>query len=99
VEFDDMENIEKIKIYDKGVNKEPGYDSYGDSLTLRFGDIYIPKIDMVEPLKLECQHFLDRVKDKKHPHSDGVEGVKVVKILEKAQESLEQNGSPVMVNL
>ncbi len=99
VAFDDMENTEKIKIYDKGVNKEPGYESYGDSLTLRFGDIHIPKIDMSEPLKLECQHFLDCIKNKKTPHTDGCEGVKVVKILEKAQESLKKNGLPVAVNL
>jgi len=99
VAFDDMQGAEKIKIYDKGVNKEPGYESYGDSLSLRFGDIHIPKIDMSEPLKLECQHFIDCVKDKKRPHTDGAEGVKVVKILEKAQESLKKNGVPVAVKL
>lgn len=99
VAFDDMESTEKIKIYDKGVDKEPGYESYGDSLTLRFGDIYIPKIDMAEPLKLECQHFLDCIKNKKMPNSDGKEGVKVVKILEKAEESMKKNGIPIKVNL
>lgn len=99
VAFDDMESTEKIKIYDKGVNREPGYESYGDSLTLRFGDIYIPKIDMSEPLKLECQHFIDCIKFKKEPRSNGNEGVKVVKILEKAQESLRKNGSPITINL
>ncbi len=99
VTFDDMENTEKIRIYDKGVNKEPGYESYGDSLTLRFGDIHIPKIDMSEPLKLECEHFLDCVKHKKEPRSNGEEGAKVVKILEKAQESLDKGGISVAVNL
>ena len=99
VTFDDMQSTEKLKIYDKGVNKEPGYESYGDSLTLRFGDIHIPKIDMSEPLKLECQHFLDCIKHKKEPHTNGSEGVKVVKILEKAQESLKKNGAPIAINL
>lgn len=98
VTFDDMQNTEKLKIYDKGVNQEPGYESYGDYLTLRFGDIHIPKIDMTEPLKLECQHFIECVKDKKHPFTDGEEGVKVVKILEKAQQSLDNNGAPVKFN-
>lgn len=99
VAFDDMQSTEKIKIYDKGVSREPGYESYGDSLTLRFGDIHIPKIDMSEPLKLECQHFIECVKHKKKPHTDGSEGVKVVKILEKAQESLKKNGVPININL
>lgn len=99
VAFDDMESAEKIKIYDKGVHREPGYESYGDSLTLRFGDIYIPKIDMAEPLKLECQHFLECVKSKKEPRSSGEEGVKVVKVLEKAQESMEKNGVPVSLKI
>jgi predicted dehydrogenase len=99
VMFDDMQASEKLKIYDKGVNKEPGYESYGDSLSLRFGEIRIPKIDMTEPLKLECQHFVECVRDRKQPFTDGREGVKVVKILEKAQESLKQNGIPVKVNL
>lgn len=99
IAFDDMQSTEKIKIYDKGVNKEPGYESYGDSLTLRFGDIHIPKIDMAEPLKLECQHFMDCIKNRNTPHTDGSEGVKVVKILEKAQESLKKNGVPVPVKL
>lgn len=97
VAFDDMENTEKIKIYDKGVSKEPGYESYGDSLTLRFGDIHIPKIDMAEPLKLECQHFIECIKNKKEPFTNGREGLKVVKILEKAAESLKENGTPVKV--
>lgn len=95
VTFDDMQSTEKLKIYDKGVNQEPGYDSYGDYLTLRFGDIHIPKIDMTEPLKLECQHFVECVRDKKRPFTDGKEGVDVVKILEKAQRSLDENGVPV----
>lgn len=99
VMFDDMQASEKLKIYDKGVNKEPGYESYGDSLALRFGDINIPKIDMSEPLKLECQHFLECVVKRNRPFTDGREGVKVVKILEKAQESLSKNGVPVKVNL
>lgn len=57
--FDDVEPTEKLRIYDKGVERAPSYDSYGDALTLRFGDIYVPRIEMQESLKLECQHFLD----------------------------------------
>lgn len=97
VEFDDMEHAEKIRIYDKGVNKALNYESYGEYLSLRFGDIYIPKIDTVEPLKLECQHFLECIKNNITPYTDGKEGMKVVRILEKAQESLKNHGMPVRV--
>ena len=99
VTFDDMQHTEKIRICDKGVHKEPGYVSYGDSLTLRFGDINIPKIDITEPLKLECQHFLECIDKNKEPDTSGRDGVKVVKILEKAQTSMQQNGHPVKVSL
>lgn len=97
--FDDVESVEKIKIYDKGIDKAEKKDfySYGEYLTLRSGDIWLPAVDMGEPLKTECKHFLECVKDKKHPFTDGKNGLEVVKILEKAQESLKQGGVPVKV--
>jgi predicted dehydrogenase len=60
VVFDDVESTEKLKIFDKGVSGV-SYESYGDSITLRFGDIHIPYITMTEPLRVECQHFVDCV--------------------------------------
>lgn len=95
VVFDDMESMEKIKIYDKGVNYYPRVVSYNESLTLRFGDILIPGLKMIEPLKVECQHFLECIKSSKTPRSDGQDGLRVVKVLEAAQKSLELNGIPV----
>ena len=71
--------------------------SYDEFLTLRFGDIHIPKIDMVEPLKLECQHFIDCIKENKNPKSDGESGLKVVKILNAAQKSLKEGGKPIKI--
>jgi len=97
VVFDDVESSEKLKIYDKGVN-QVDYNSYGDYITLRFGDINIPRIDMAEPLKIECQHFLDCIIKNKKPLSDGYSGLRVIKILEAAQESLEKGGVPVKLN-
>jgi predicted dehydrogenase len=94
VVFDDVENTEKLKIFDKGVN-QVDYDSYGDYITLRFGDINIPRIDMTEPLKIECQHFLDCIMKDERPLSDGYNGLQVVRVLEAAQKSLEQGGTPV----
>jgi predicted dehydrogenase len=68
--FDDVENTEKIKIYDKGANPVEHYESYGDAITLRFGDIYIPRVVMTEPLRLECQHFIDCITQNTLPLTD-----------------------------
>jgi predicted dehydrogenase len=93
--FDDMEASEKVRIYDKGVDRVGEIVSYGDSLTVRSGDILIPKIPMQEPLRLECQHFLECVRERRAPLSDGVSGLQVVRVLAAAQASLEQGGTPV----
>jgi len=92
--FDDMESSEKLRIYDKGVDNLY-YSSYGEFLTLRFGDIFIPKIDMKEPLQLECQHFLYCIRNHQRPLSDGLEGLQVLKILDAAQRSLRNDGQLV----
>jgi len=93
VVFDDMESSEKIKIYDKGADSPGKYVSYGDSITLRIGDINIPKIDMKEPLKIECQHFLECIRENKCPLSDGADGLRVVRVLEAAEKSMENYGA------
>jgi predicted dehydrogenase len=95
--FDDVQSIEKIKIYDKGFDKKEraDFDSYGDYLTLRNGDIHLPCVDMAEPLRVECSHFVDCVRNRKTPLTDGRNGLEVVKILEKAQQSLASHGAPV----
>lgn len=92
VVFDDMEPIEKLKIYDKGV-EGLGYESYGDALTLRQGEIYIPNVTMEEPLKRECQHFVECVIHGHKPVTDGENGLAVVKILEAGQQSLDSSGA------
>lgn len=93
--FDDIESTEKLKIFDKGVSGV-SYESYGDSITLRFGDISIPHISMTEPLRTECQHFVDCVIEDKRPLTDAADGVRVVRILEAAQRSMESDGEPVL---
>ena len=92
--FDDVESAEKVRIYDKAAEKAE-YESYGDAITLRFGDVVIPHVDMVEPLKVECQHFVDCVRQGGVPRSDGRDGLRVVRVLEAAQQSLELDGAPV----
>ncbi|KPK42851.1 MAG: hypothetical protein AMJ78_00855 [Omnitrophica WOR_2 bacterium SM23_29] len=95
--FDDMESAEKLRIYDKGFSFQKNYGSYETFLTLREGDINIPKIEMVEPLKLECQHFIDSIKNNTQPLSDGENGLRVLEVLTAAQKSLEENGKPVKI--
>jgi len=95
VVFDDMQSAEKIKLYDKGVNAVQFYDTYGDYQTLRIGDIIIPKVQMSEPLRNECQHFLDCVQSGEKPLSDGRDGLRVLRVLEATQKSLDNRGEPV----
>jgi len=94
VVFDDMEASEKLKIYDKGVGSL-SYDSYGEYLSLRFGDITIPNIKMVEPLRAEAEHFIQCIESREKPKTGGRDGFEVVKILVAAQKSLRENGAPV----
>ena len=97
VVFDDMEASEKIRIYNKGVDRVGRIVSYGDALTVRSGDITIPSISLQEPLRLECQHFVDCVRERTAPLADGANGLAVVKVLAAAQASLEAGGVPVPV--
>lgn len=93
--FDDMESSEKIRIYDKGVDHRPHYSTFGEFLSLRFGDIYIPRVEMREPLQIECQHFLDCIEAGKKPLSDGESGLAVVKVIDAAKKSLKERGRPI----
>jgi predicted dehydrogenase len=94
--FDDMESSEKLKIYDKGVGNL-SYETYGEYLSLRFGDITIPNIRMVEPLRAEAEHFIHCIESRKGPKTSGQDGLKVVKILMAAQKSLKEKGFPVKI--
>ena len=92
--YDDVESQEKVRIYDKGV-EEPAYtETYGDFVcNYHHGDIVIPHIKFTEPLRIECQHFVDCILDRSTtPVSCGEQGLAVVQILEAAQLSLENDG-------
>jgi len=96
VVFDDVEASEKLRIYHN--HAEPVQPkTYGESIQVSFGDILIPRVQMTEPLKLECQHFIDCVKNRVEPLSNSQDGLRVVRILEAAQRSLEQDGVPVRI--
>ncbi len=94
--YNDLEPIEKIKIYDKRVETPPHYDTFADfHYSYHYGDMYSPYLKQFEPLKEECQHFLDCIKTNSKSITSGLEGLKVVQILSAASESLKQNGTAV----
>jgi predicted dehydrogenase len=95
VVFDDMEAREKLRIFDKGVNRPPEYGSYGESLTIREGDIFIPKIPNIEPLAAELGHFVRVARGAETPRASAEDGVAVVQVLEAATRSLAGGGAPV----
>jgi predicted dehydrogenase len=97
--YDDLEPFEKIKIYDKRVDTLPHYDTFAEfQYSYHHGDMYSPYIDQVEPLKVECQHFLDCIKSGSKSDSSGIEGLKVVQVLEAASKSLRNEGGRIKIN-
>jgi predicted dehydrogenase len=96
--YNDIESLEKIKLYDKGVETPEYTNNFGEfHVSYRYGDILIPNIRFVEPLKVECQHFLDCIQNHTKPCSCGEDGLHVVKILEAAQKSLFNSGHKEML--
>jgi predicted dehydrogenase len=95
--YDDVQTLEKIRIYDKGVDAPPHTGSFGEfQLSYRYGAITIPHLPSLEPLRLECQHFLECVRTGGTPLTDGHEGLRVVRVLEAAQASLDSADSHEM---
>ncbi len=91
--YDDTSTLEKIRVYDKGVTIQPHYDTFGEfQLAYRFGDIVVPRINDVEPLKTECMHFIECIKNGTTPRTDGYQGLSVVKVVERACESAKLGG-------
>jgi predicted dehydrogenase len=95
--LDDTAATEKLRIYDKGIDYTPSYGDYGESLSIRIGDISIPKLDMKEPLKVECQHFLDCIIKGDEPLTGGEQGQKVIQILEAADQSLREQSRAIPI--
>jgi predicted dehydrogenase len=96
--YDDVEPQEKIKIFDVRVERPPHYDTFAEFVyAYHYGDIYSPYIKQDEPLKAECQHFVDCIRQGSTPLTNGAKGMEVVQILEAASESLKMSGGPVAV--
>jgi predicted dehydrogenase len=93
--FDDMAIEGKLTIYDKGFDEDTR--SYGEYIA-RSGDIFSPRVPSTEPLRLECEHFLESVQNGTAPRSDGHSGLRVVRVLEQLQAELERTRrTPVAV--
>jgi predicted dehydrogenase len=83
--FDDMELERKLTIYDKGFDED--YSSYGEYIA-RSGDTYSPRISNEEPLRIECRHFFECVRDGREPRTGGESALRVVRVLERLQRDL-----------
>jgi predicted dehydrogenase len=94
--YDDLQVSEKIRVYDVRVERPPHYDSFAEfHYSYHYGDSYIPHLKQEEPLKTECQHFLDCIEKGSRPLTSGHKGLELVKILEAASQSLKGHGAPV----
>lgn len=98
--YNDVEPIEKIKIYDKRVETPPHYDTFAEfHYSYHYGDMYSPYLKQFEPLKMECQNFVDCIRSGEEPESGGIQGLRVVQILEAASQSLNKGGAKVEIDL
>jgi len=94
--YDDVAPLEKIRIFDARVERPPHYDTFAEfHYAYHYGDVYAPYVKQEEPLKTECQHFLDCIRNGSTPLTDGNQGLELVRILEASSESLKRGGAPV----
>jgi predicted dehydrogenase len=97
--YDDLAPLEKIRVYDMRVERPPHYDTFGEfQYAYHYGGMYAPYIKQEEPLKTECQHFLDCIQHGTKPLSCGTRGLELVKILEASSESLRHDGAVVRLS-
>jgi predicted dehydrogenase len=94
--YDDLQPLEKIRIYDVRVERPPHYDSFAAfHYAYHYGDSYIPHLTQEEPLQVECRHFIECIQEGKSPLTNGSKGLELVAILEAASKSLKNHGAPV----
>lgn len=99
VVYDDIEPTEKVRVYDKGVttNRNGGdkEDAYRTLVSYRTGDVWVPKLDSTEALHYVCAEFLSAIQERRRPLTDGNAGLRVVRLLEAAQASINQGGRAI----
>jgi len=100
VVYDDVAQQEKLKVFDVRVERPPHYDTFGEfHYAYHYGDIHVPYIKQEEPLKAECQHFIECIRQGSVPLTNGEKGLELVQILEASSESLKRSGAPVSLEV
>lgn len=98
VVYDDVETTEKIRVFNRGVDAPDHTSTFGEfQLSYRYGDIVIPHIPWIEPLAVECQHFIEAIRTGASPRSDGRDGLRIVRLLEAIQASLSNGGENIFL--
>src|ERR1700726_2201378 len=95
--WNDLDADEKVKVYDKGVEIKNGESVHELLVSYRSGDMWSPNIEQIEALKVEASYFIDCIRNNKRPFNDGEAGLRIVRMLEAADESLKQKGRVVQV--
>jgi hypothetical protein len=93
--WNDMNVDEKIKVYDKGVKVQSKEGIYDLLVSYRTGDIWAPKVEQTEALKLETEYFVDCIQNNRDPFNDGHAGLRVVQLLNACDESLKKTGQQI----
>jgi predicted dehydrogenase len=94
--YDDIEPSEKVKIYDKGISVDDSPENrYKMLISYRAGDMYAPHLDIAEALRVEIAHFVDCVRKSRRPMTDGEAGLRTIRLLEAATQSMAERGRPV----
>jgi predicted dehydrogenase len=95
--YDDTEPSEKVRVYDSGIKVTTQEGIYATLVDYRTGDMWAPKLELREALSTECEHFVDCVRLRKKPITNGEAGLAVVRLLEAASKSLAADGARVRV--
>jgi predicted dehydrogenase len=95
--WNDLEADEKIKVYDKGVKLTGGQGVWDLLVSYRSGDVFAPKCDQTEALKVELEYFVDCILNDRVPTNDGAAGLRVVKLLQAAEQSLKDRGRLIVL--
>jgi predicted dehydrogenase len=98
VVYDDLEPSEKVKVYDKGITLNNGEEKYRMLIGYRTGDMWAPQLDITEALRTEIDHFLHCIEQGEPPITGGEAGLRVVRLLEAATQSVIHHGWPVEIN-
>jgi len=94
--YDDVAQQEKIKVFDTRIESPPHYDTFAEfHYSYHYGDMYVPYVKQEEPLKVECQHFIECIRSGAAPLTNGDRGLELVRILEAASQSIKNSGAPV----